>query len=241
MGGGPPGGNPMPHSDASPGVPVPPAGGPDPDYYRLSRAEVTARLPSRVGPRVLDLGCGAGVVAASLRPRGASHLTGIEIVPAAAAEARTRLDEVICGDALSALTDLPDASFDLLLAYDVLEHLVDPAAALRQLHRLAAPGALLHVSVPNARSMILLHNLIVRGTFGYDERGGLCDATHLRWFTRRDIVALLEQSGWRVTRVDSRLGRWGTLGAVLSLGLLRDFIVGQYSLLAERGGGRSRP
>lgn len=210
-----------------------PAGGPGPEYYRSRRAEVTGRLPDPIGERVLDCGCGAGLVAASLRSRGARHLTGIEIVPEAAAEARTRLDVVICGDALTSLASLPAASFDLLLAYDVLEHLVDPAAVVRGLRRCAAPGALLHVSVPNARSLILLSNLILRGTFGYDERGGLCDATHLRWFTRRDIVALLQANGWRVTRVDFRLGRWGTLANVLSLGLLRDFIVGQYSLCAR--------
>ena len=99
---------------------------------------------------------------------------------------------------------------------------------LRELRRVVSPQGLLHVSVPNARSLILLHNLVVKGTFGYDPRGGFCDATHLRWFTRSDMVTALEDAGWRVEAVEWSLGRWGRRAHLLSLGLMRDFIVGQY-------------
>ena len=37
----------------------------------------------------------------------------------------------------------------------------------------------------------------MRGTFGYTEFGHR-DATHLRWYTRRDLVAMVERTGWQV-------------------------------------------
>jgi 2-polyprenyl-3-methyl-5-hydroxy-6-metoxy-1,4-benzoquinol methylase len=198
-----------------------------PEYFRNERPEVTQFLP-HVGPRVLDLGCGDGFASHSLRRRGAKHITGVEYVPDAAKRARDRLDVVHTGDALEILPTLPAGTFDLLLAYDVLEHLVDPWSALAHLRRLVSPDGVLHVSVPNARSLVLLRNIVARGTFGYDPRGGLCDLTHLRWFTRRDMTEALAQAGWHTASVDSSLGVWGRRANVCSLGLLRDFIVGQY-------------
>ena len=74
----------------------------------------------------------------------------------------------------------------------MLEHLVDPERVLRDLHAVAAPGARLQVSLPNARHVSLMKDLIFRGTFGYTDWGHR-DRTHLRWFTRRDIVDAMER------------------------------------------------
>ena len=53
------------------------------------------------------------------------------------------------------------------------------------------------MSVPNARHFSLVRDLVLRGTFGYTEWGHR-DNTHLRWFTRRDIVAAVGDAGWIV-------------------------------------------
>jgi O-antigen biosynthesis protein len=170
--------------------------GPKPvDYYGQPRPTLIDELPRPLG-RVLDVGCGEGGAADQLRAAHADSICGIEIMPGPAAVARERYDEVEVGDALEAL-DRVEGPFDTILCYDVLEHLVDPAALVRALRAVARPGGRLHVSVPNARHFSLLRDLVARGTFGYTEWGHR-DATHLRWFTRRDIVALLEEAGWRV-------------------------------------------
>lgn len=205
---------------------------PPPEYFTNTRPEVTCYLP-RVGSLVLDVGCGQGFASASLRDRGAQHITGIEYDLAAADLARQRLDEVHQGDVGKILPTLPPGQFDLILAYDVLEHLVDPYEALSGLRRVCRPDGQLHVSVPNARSLFLLRNLIVKGTFGYDPNGGICDATHLRWFTRRDMASALVAAGWSVDVVNYRLGFWGRVADTATLTLMRDFIVGQYYFLAS--------
>src|SRR5215210_3873694 len=166
-------------------------------YYGLERADVVAELPQPIG-RALDVGCGEGGVGRSLRAAGATWVSGIEIMPAAAEAARSVLDEVYAGSVETALDGERLARpFDTICCYDVLEHLADPEPVLRSLRALAAPGARLHISIPNARHFSLLIDLLFRGTFGYAEFGHR-DATHLRWYTRRDIVALVGRAGWDV-------------------------------------------
>jgi 2-polyprenyl-3-methyl-5-hydroxy-6-metoxy-1,4-benzoquinol methylase len=200
-------------------------------YYGLARSETLEHLPKPVG-RVLDVGCGEGGAAALLRDGGATWISGIELLPEPAAVARGVYDEVLVGDALEVA---PRASgpFDTTLCYDVLEHLYDPLGLLRSLHELAAPGGRLHVSVPNASHISLLRDLILRGTFGYQPFGHR-DATHIRWFTRRDIVALIGEAGWHVQSVAwSQLHRSRHLHT-LTRGRTTEFLAGQWYVLARR-------
>ena len=156
-------------------------------YYGLERADVVAELPQPIG-RALDVGCGEGGVGRSLRAAGATWVSGIEIVPAAAEVARGVLDEVFVGSVEAALEDGALAGpFDTICCYDVLEHLADPEPVLRALRSVAAPGARLHVSIPNARHFSLLIDLVFRGTFGY---------TRVRP-PRRDPPALVHAAGHR--------------------------------------------
>jgi hypothetical protein len=125
------------------------------------------------------------------------------------------------------------SSFDTILVYDVLEHLACPEALLVALARVAAPGARLHVSIPNARHWSLVRDLVLRGSFGYTDWGHR-DRTHLRWFTRRDIVALLEATGWPVEGVShGPLRRSSSALARLSRGLSIEFLVYQWYVLAR--------
>jgi 2-polyprenyl-3-methyl-5-hydroxy-6-metoxy-1,4-benzoquinol methylase len=180
---------------------------------------------------VLDVGCGAGATADGLRSGGATRLTGVELVPTAAATARERFDEVVDGAIEEALPRLR-GPFDTILCLDLLEHLVDPGAVLRALRELAAPGGQLKVSVPNARQVGLIYDLVVRGTFGYTTWGHR-DHTHLRWFTRRDIVELVDACGWQVTGTSHPpLGRSARLDR-LTRGRSTEFLVGQWYLAAR--------
>jgi 2-polyprenyl-3-methyl-5-hydroxy-6-metoxy-1,4-benzoquinol methylase len=201
-----------------------------PGYFENARDDVVALLPRPLG-RVLDVGCGAGAVGAGLRAAGAAQLTGVEIVPEAAARARERYDDVIEAPIEEALERL-QGPFDTILCLDVLEHLVDPEAVLRALRGLAAAGGRLQVSVPNARHVSLAWDLLVRGTFGYADWGHR-DRTHLRWFTRADLVALLEATGWRVAGTSHpALGRSRGL-ARLTRGRSTEFLVGQWYVAAR--------
>jgi 2-polyprenyl-3-methyl-5-hydroxy-6-metoxy-1,4-benzoquinol methylase len=202
-------------------------------YYSNDRADVVAKLPLPLG-RVLDVGCGAGGVGRSLRAAGASELVGVELHVPAAAKAREVFDQVHTGSVEEALAgDKLRGPFDTVVLYDVLEHLVDPAATLRALAPLVATGGRLHASVPNARHWSLMRDLVIRGTFGYTDWGHR-DATHLRWFTRRDIEALLRSEGFQpVESSPAILGRNQVVDR-LTFGRAQEFLALQWHVLALR-------
>jgi 2-polyprenyl-3-methyl-5-hydroxy-6-metoxy-1,4-benzoquinol methylase len=200
-------------------------------YYGQERPDLVAALPRPLG-RVLDVGCGEGGVGRGLRAAGATWLSGIELLPEAAERARAVYDEVLVGTA-DVLLGEAAGPFDTICCYDVLEHMPDPYGVLRRLRvEAGAPGARLHVSVPNARHWTLVRDLLVRGTFGYAEWGHR-DRTHLRWFTGRDIVEAVRQAGWGdVQLTHPALGRSQPLDR-LTRGRSTQFLTAQWYVLAR--------
>jgi 2-polyprenyl-3-methyl-5-hydroxy-6-metoxy-1,4-benzoquinol methylase len=205
---------------------------PPPAYYATARLDLVEELPRPLG-RVLDVGCGEGATGPVLRDAGAERITGIEIHPPAAEAARAHYDEVLVGPVEEVLDTLA-GPFDTICCWDVLEHLPRPEDVLRRLRAVAAPGAHLQVSLPNARHYSLVRDLVVRGTFG-STAAGHRDATHLRWFTRRDLVSVVDAAGWRTLRTGNPgLRRHATLHRI-TRERLAEFTVVQWVLLARAG------
>src|SRR5437016_12769572 len=92
-----------------------------------------------------------------------------------------------------------DGAFDAIVYGDVLEHLHDPARVLAALNRGLAPGGQAVISVPNVAHLWVRLSLAA-GRFEYADRG-ILDRTHLRFFTRRSLGALLTGAGLRVERL----------------------------------------
>jgi 2-polyprenyl-3-methyl-5-hydroxy-6-metoxy-1,4-benzoquinol methylase len=204
----------------------------DPGYYANTRSDLVALLERPLG-QVLDVGCGAGGVGPGLRAAGATRLVGIELEPAAAEQARDIYDRVEEGGAETVIGTLGER-FDTVLCLDVLEHLAEPEDLLERMRSVAAPGGRLVVSVPNVRHYSTFRTLLVDGTFGYAP-SGIRDATHLRWFTRRDMHGTLERTGWHVERVaHSPLERFARTMS-LSRGRLGAFLVSQWYFFARPG------
>jgi len=133
-------------------------------------------------PRILDAGCGSGRNMVDLARRGV--VTGVELSLPSVEKARERgCGEVIEGSVLE--MPFPDASFDLAVSLDVIEHLEDDVGALRELRRTVAPGGALLITVPAYRWL----------WSGHDEINH-----HQRRYTRRSLQAVAEQAGWRQER-----------------------------------------
>lgn len=204
-----------------------------PDYGRHVRTPQLELLSRPLG-RVLDVGCAEGAGADELRARGATHLAGIELEEEFAAAASERYDEVVHGSVPEDMV-WDDGSFDTILCYDILEHLYDPWSAVGRLRGLLSPGGQLHVSIPNARHKNVWLPLLRDGSFRY-ARAGLLDVTHIRFFTRRDAVRMVEAAGLRVTSVQGEApgSRKRSIAAALTRGRVMEFLTVQWFLLAER-------
>ena len=114
----------------------------------LARYWLAADLAS--GLDVLDAGCGVGYGAEMIARAGASRVVGIDLAPEAIAAASERAGEVAAfqvGD----VRDLPfdEGSFDLVVCFEVLEHLEDPEPAITALKGVLREDGLLIVSSPN--------------------------------------------------------------------------------------------
>lgn len=112
-------------------------------YYSTTRwefAETLKRLPAE--PDLVDIGCGDGCFLSLV---SGSRKRGLELNPVAVEKARARGLDVREG----LLPVLPDASADVLTMFQVLEHVSEPAAVLKDTARVLRPGGLLVVAVPN--------------------------------------------------------------------------------------------
>ena len=178
------------------------------DEYHHGYNAILLDILRRPPRRVLELGCAAGRLAQALRERHPGvHHTGIEMNAGAATIARSRMDRVIearLEDIDFAAEGLADGSIDTFIAGDVLEHMVDPWRALLRVRPLLSEGAQVAISIPNVRNLgihAMLHN---EGTWRYDTHG-LLDITHVRFFALRDIMRMLEETGYQPVDVKSNL------------------------------------
>jgi SAM-dependent methyltransferase len=142
--------------------------------------------------RLLDLGCWVGFLLAEARDRGWSVL-GVEPSEFGSTYAREQLGlEVITGDLLS--TELSRGSFDVVTMGDVIEHLTDPLEALARIRTLLAPSGVAWLALPDAGSRIAR---------AMGRRWWSVIPTHVQYFTRGSIVALLERAGFQVLELST--------------------------------------
>ena len=151
---------------------------------------------------LLDAGCGTGGLIRRLAPRHATwRWTGIDVMPLACALARERTvgaRSASSGPAAeiqqASVTALPfgDAMFDAVVSADVLYHVDDDAAALREFFRVLRPGGTLVANVPAYRWLWSYHD----------------EAVHARRrYGRREVLAKLRAAGF----AEPRATHWNTL------------------------------
>jgi SAM-dependent methyltransferase len=152
----------------------------------------------RPGAAALDAGCGTGTIAKFLTRRGV-RVVGLDGFEMPAAQARE-----IVPDARFVVADLHrplpfnDAAFDLVLSYEVIEHLADATVFLAESRRVLRPGGALLVKTPNALDFYRFADPVVGRTWYADE-----DKTHVHYFSQFEMARALRRAGFSGVRVRS--------------------------------------
>lgn len=210
--------------------------------YTGPRQDLVDRLPMTCR-NVLDLGCATGEVGVAVQRRiPEARVTGIELDPAMAAVAASRIDRVVVTnleDVEAVTSTLAGERFDGVIAGDILEHLVDPWTTLRGLTAVLASEAWIVASLPNIGFWDTWWNVVVRRRWPYRARG-IHDATHLRFFARRNLAPLFKQAGFRIEEVIPKYRivehghRWNRRAAWFAIPGLRDLLTFQFVVIARR-------
>lgn len=173
-------------------------GGTDPALQTLFPELVSATT------RCLDVGCGDGLAAGRYLSEHAGSYVGVDVSQTAVGKARENgLDARVIDDA--AALPFPGDSFDLVLCIEVLEHLFEPAQAVREIARVLRPGGQALFQVPNVAHWRHRVDLGLRGRFNpLGDRLSVEEPwrdPHIRFFTPSTLPRMLEALGLRAMTV----------------------------------------
>jgi SAM-dependent methyltransferase len=173
---------------------VPAEPGPPPEHI----IEFVRSLGRREGA-VLDLGCGDGRLTLELRGR---HIVGADVSAVALERARERLEDhdvELVELTPGAVMPWDDATFDLVLVAETVEHVVDVETLLKEAFRVTAPGGEIAVTTPaHARRTGL--SMLLRGF----ERTFDPLSPHVRFYSRASLREMLHDAGFQDASITRR-------------------------------------
>jgi SAM-dependent methyltransferase len=158
-------------------------------WWYKARREVLAALIRRLAPlppggQILEIGCGTGHNLPMLS--GFGHVDALELDDAMRGLAEKRLGREIMRAPLPEIADVPDRRYDLIGAFDVIEHIDDDHAAVASIATKLKPGGKFVMTVPAHAWMWSAHDVVNH---------------HKRRYSKRSLKALITGSPLHLDRV----------------------------------------
>jgi len=202
----------------------------DGKYYSQVRSEMLGLIDfsSTYPIDVLDVGAGDGGFINTLRNNLSVNVSWA--IEPTSVYCKINATNVLNMTVEDALEHLPDNHFDLIVFNDVLEHLVDPWFVLKEVKRCIKPSGKIIISLPN---FLFIHTFktVIAGDFKYQDFGVL-DKTHLRFFTKKSVIRMVEECGYKVELIHGVNGFYSwkyRLLNIITFGLIKDWFHQQWA------------
>lgn len=209
--------------------------------YIGARPDILNLIPPSVS-YVLDVGCSTGILGKQIKSISDSiEITGIELNSSMAKIAEQQIDKVITADIeeINLLDYLQPSYFDCIICADILEHLRDPWRIIKQLTEYLKRDGVIIASIPNIRHYSSVNNLLFKGYWPYRDRG-IHDRTHLRFFTKKNIIELFQGAGLNIDRMVANYRlietphKFNNYSHFFAIPFLKDFLTFQYLVVGKR-------
>lgn len=204
-------------------------------YFVNPRLDLISLLPHNPQQKILEIGMGGGDTLVHIKQHKlASEVVGIDLVELPGSNQRHELiDKTYFIDLDKDDLAFEPGYFDVVIAGDVLEHLIDPWKVLHKLGAVLKTGGHMLISLPNIRDIHALFPIFFKGRFRYTNQG-IFDKTHMRFFCKRDMINMIESSGpFQIEKsvpiqlLDSKNFR-RKLFTKISFNIFEEFITSQY-------------
>ena len=213
----------------------------DRSYFINARLDLINLMPLNPLQKVLEIGMGGGDTLVHIKKNNlAAEVTGIDIMKLTGTNQDNLLiDKTFFLDVDKVALPFPQDYFDVIIAGDVLEHLIDPWKAIEKITAVLKPGGCFITSLPNIRDMYALYPILFKGKFEYAERG-IFDKTHFRFFCKKDMIKLIENGRGLTIEEIMPIQNFGTknykrkLFNQLTLNIFQEFVTSQYLFKAVK-------
>ncbi len=184
-------------------------------YFSIPRKDLLPFIPGNL-ERALDVGCGDGNFAELItNMKGCKEVWGIEPYFKTTEGMSLKLKKIFHNSIEDSLNELPDGHFDCIFFNDVLEHLVEPGKVLEDIKGKLRKDGMIIASIPNIMHFETIYKILKNLDWKY-ENAGIMDKTHLRFFTKKSIIRMFENSGYRVDLIQGINPEFGRKFRVLN-------------------------
>jgi 2-polyprenyl-3-methyl-5-hydroxy-6-metoxy-1,4-benzoquinol methylase len=213
------------------------------EYFSHIRMDVISLLPLQPSQKVLEIGAGGGDTLMYIKEKKlAGEVMGVELLKIENSNQQNPLiDNFQIADIEQENINAPEDYFDIIICADVLEHLADPWKCIARISRHLKKGGRMIASIPNIREVKTLFNIVFRGDFKYEAKGGILDNTHLRFFCKKNMLQLMSTDSLypiyckpNILLKEVPQGKKRRFLNRLTFGLILDFLAIQYLCVAEK-------
>jgi len=212
-------------------------------YQQEPRKELLELIPikNRNG-NMLEIGAGAGDTLLYAKENNyAQNIYGVELCKI---ENSNQTSEIFSNFIIGNIEDLKlpfeKESFNIIICGDVLEHLINPYTVLNKLKEYLTDDGVIIASIPNIREFKTMKKIFFQGDFKYEE-SGILDKTHLRFFTKKNIIELFKNQGFNIIDIISSnkgmamryLKRLRIFKLFLQI-FFEEFVTVRYFIIAEK-------